>query len=73
MDKVWGSMCKPEEPPQKSLEERVHALEEREAPREKSPKEAILTATIIIVIGKSLNWIFNHLSTIHQWFTTPTR
>lgn len=66
-------MCKPEEPPQKSLEERVTALEERETHPEKSPKEAILTATIIIVIGKSLNWVFNHLNTIYQWFNTPTR
>lgn len=66
-------MCKPEEPPQKSLEERVAALEERETRTEKSPKEAILTATIIIVIGKSLNWVFNHLNTIYQWFNTPTR
>lgn len=66
-------MCKPEEPPQKSLEERVAALEERETRPEKSPKEAILTATIIIVIGKSLNWVFNHLNTIYQWFNTPTR
>lgn len=66
-------MSKPEEPPQKSLEERVRALEEREHSTEKSPKEAILTATIIIVIGKSLNWVFNHLNTIYQWFSTPHR